>query len=72
MKSYQSVACLNLMCEVLPHVSHLSRLFQAEYLQLSMINPHLNTCIATLSSYKNATTAPNVLATKKALAEELS
>ena len=29
MKNYQFVACLNLMCEVLPHISHLSRLFQA-------------------------------------------
>ena len=37
MKCYQFVACLYLMSEVLPHLSHLSRLFQAEYIQLSMV-----------------------------------
>lgn len=31
MKYYRFVACFHLMCEVLPHLSLLSRLFQATY-----------------------------------------
>ena len=56
MKSYHFIACLHLMSEVLPHLSHLSRLFQGTYIQLSMIQPHLNACTKTLTSYRDAKT----------------
>ena len=71
MKCYEFVACLYLMCEVLPHLSHLSRLFQAEYIQLSMIRPYLNACIKSLTSYKDRARATDVAATDSALANQL-
>ena len=71
MKTYDFVACLNLLYEVMPHLSHLSRLFQAEYLQLSMIQPVLNTCITNLTAYKATAGAPDVSATENAFTEQL-
>ena len=71
MKSYHFIACLHLMSEVLPHLSHLSRLFQGTYIQLSMIQPHLNACMKTLTSYRDAKTPPDVTATDAALNDEL-
>ena len=65
MKCYQFVACLHLMSEVLPHLSHPSRLFQAEYIQLSMVRPYLNVCIESLTSYKDAVRAPYIAAFDK-------
>ena len=52
MKCYEFVACLNLTCKVLPRLSHLSRLFQAKYVQLSTIKPYLNACTKILELYK--------------------
>ena len=71
MKCYQFVACLHLMSEVLPHLSHLSRFFQAEYIQLSMVRPYLNACIESLTSYKDAVRAPDIAATDSALIGQL-
>ena len=71
MKHYEFVSCLYLMCEVLPHLSHLSRLFQAEYIQLSMVWPSLNACIKSLTAYKDFTKAADVVATDSAIADEL-
>ena len=59
------------MCEVLPHLSHLSRLFQTPYIQLSTIKPYLNACTKTLESYKQRVRAPDVAATDSALANQL-
>ena len=71
MKCYEFVACLNLMCEVLPHLSHLSHLFQASYIQLSTIKPYLNACTKALESYKDRVKALDVAATDSALADQL-
>lgn len=71
MKHYEFVSCLYLMCEVLPHLSHLSRLFQAEYIQLSMVWPSLNACIKSLTAYNDFTKAADVVATDSAIADEL-
>ncbi len=71
MKCYEFVACLHLLCEVLPHLSHLSRLFQAEYVQLSTIRPYLNACIKSLSPYKDRVNAPDVAVTDLAVADQL-
>ena len=59
------------MSEVLPRLAHLSRLFQAEYLQLSMIQPYLNACITSIKSYKDTATAPDVSETDKSLTDLL-
>ena len=53
MKCYEFVACLYLMCDVLPRLSHLFRLFQVEYIQVSTIRPYLSACIKFLTSYKD-------------------
>ena len=71
MKCYEFVAILNLMCEVLPHLSCLSYLFQARYIQLSMIKPHLDACTKALESYKDRAKASDVTATDFALADQL-
>ena len=71
MKNYQFVACLNLMCEVLPHISHLSRLFQAQYVRLTMIKPSLDACSKTIESYKEMVRTPDIAATESALANQL-
>ena len=71
MKSYEFVACLHLLCEILPHLSHLSRLFQAEYIQISTIRPYLSACIKAITTYKDRTKAPDVAATDSALADQL-
>lgn len=57
------------MCEVLPHLSHLSRLFF--YIRLSTIKPYLNACTKSLESYKDKTKAPDIAATDSALAGQL-
>ena len=62
MKFYQFVACLKQMCEVLPHLSLLSHLFQGQYIQLSMIKPYLDACTKSLESYKDRARAPDVAA----------
>ena len=71
MKCYEFVACLYLMCDVSPHLSHLSRLFQAEYIQVSTIRPYLSACIKSLTSYQDRVRAPEVAATDSALADQL-
>ena len=57
------------MCEVLPHLSRLSQLFQATYTQLSTIKPCLSACMKVLQDYKEKTDGPDVVATEKALTE---
>ena len=59
------------MSDVLSHLSHLSRLFQAGYIQFSMISPYLNACIKSLASYKDTARVPDVAATDSALADQL-
>ena len=71
MKCYEFVACLYLMCEVLPHLSHLSRLFQSESIQISTIRPYLSACMKAIASYKDRERAPDVKAADSALANQL-
>ena len=64
------MSLLLLMSEVLPHLAHLSRFFQAEYLQLSMVQSYLNACITSIKSYKD-TSAADIVETKKAITDQL-
>ncbi len=55
----------------MPHLSHLSRLFQAEYIQISTIRPYVSACIKAITAYKDRTKASDVAATDSALADHL-
>ena len=60
---HEFVACLYLMSDVLPHLVHLSRFFQAKYFQLSMVQSYLNACITSIKSYKDDTSAADIVET---------
>ena len=59
------------MCEVLPYLSHLSRLFQSESIQISTIRPYLSACMKAIASYKDRERAADVKAADSALADQL-
>ncbi len=45
MKTYKCVACAYLMSDVLPHLSRLSKIFQKENVDFSLIQPRLQSTI---------------------------
>ena len=51
MKCYKFVACLYLLSDVLPHLSCLSRIFQKEDVDLSLVQPCLKTTIDAIKEY---------------------
>ena len=51
MKTYKFVACLYLLSDVLPHLCRLSRIFQKEDVDLSLIQPCLKTTIDAIKEY---------------------
>ena len=51
MKTYKFVTCLYLLSDVLPHLSRLSRIFQKEKVDLSLIQPCLKTTIDAIKEY---------------------
>ena len=51
MKCYKFVASLYLLSDVLPHLSRLSRIFQKENVDLSLIQPCLKTTIDAIKQY---------------------
>ena len=51
MKCYKFVACLYLLSDVLPHLSRLSRIFQKEDVDLSLVQPCLKTTIDAIKEY---------------------
>ena len=59
MKSYKFIACAYLLSDILPHLSHLSRIFQKENVDLSLIQPYLKSTIDAISKYKH-TDGPNL------------
>ena len=51
MKCYKFVASLYLLSDVLPHLNRLSRIFQKEDVDLSLIQPCLKTTIDAIKEY---------------------
>jgi len=51
MKYYKFVACAYLLSDVLPHLSRLSRIFQKENVDLSLIQPCLKSTIDAIKKY---------------------
>ena len=54
MKCYKFVACTYLLSDVLPHLSRLSRIFQKENVDLTLIQPCLKTTIDAIKVYKTS------------------
>ena len=59
MKSYKFLACAYLLSDILPHLSRLSRIFQKQNIDFSLIQPCLHNAIECISQYKD-TTGPNL------------
>lgn len=70
MKSYKFVATAYLLFDVLPHLSRLSRIFQKENVDLSLIQPCLKTTIDTISKHKGSA-GPNLSKVDQVLSTEL-
>ena len=70
MSCYKFVACAYLLSDVLPHLSRLSRIFQKENVDLSLIQPCLKTTIDTIKKYQH-TPGPNLSKVDHVLATDL-
>ena len=70
MKCYKFVATTYLLSDVLPHISRLSRIFQKENVDLTLIQPCLQTTIDAIKDYKD-NTGPNLRKLDNVLATEL-
>ena len=70
MKCYRFVACAYLLSDVLPHLSCLSRIFQKENVDLSLIQPCLKSTIDAIKKYKHAD-GPNLSKVDHVLASDL-
>ena len=70
MKCYKLVATVYFLSDVLPHLSRLSRIFQREDGDLSLIQPCLKTTINTISKYED-TAGPNLSRVDQVLATDL-
>jgi hypothetical protein len=70
MKCYKFVATAFLLSDVLPHLSRLSKIFQKVDVDLSLIQPCLQTTIDTISKYKDIA-GPNLSKVDEFLSTEL-
>ena len=70
MKCYKFVACAYLLSDILPHLSRLSRIFQKESVDLSLIQPCLKTTIDTIKEYQHSP-GPNLKKVEDVLATDL-
>ena len=70
MKCYRFVACAYLLSDVPPHLSRLSRIFQKENVDLSLIQPCLKSTIDAIKKYKHAD-GPNLSKVDHVLASDL-
>lgn len=70
MSRYKFVATAYLLADVLPHLSRLSKIFQKENVDLSLIQPCLQTTIDTIDKYK-VTAGPNLSKVDQVLSSEL-
>lgn len=52
-KSYKFVACAHLLADVLPHLGRLSRIFQKQNVDLTLIQPCLKVTIDSIKQYKD-------------------
>ncbi len=70
MKTYKFVACAYLMSDVLPHLSRLSKIFQKENVDFSLIQPCLQSTIDAINVYEH-TDGPNLLKVENILTSDL-
>ena len=70
MKCYKFIACAYLLSDVLPHLGRLSRIFQKESVDLSLIQPCLKTTIDAIKKYED-TPGPNLSKVDDVLATDL-
>ena len=70
MSRYKFVATAYLLSDVLPHLSRLSRIFQKENVDFTLIQPCLQTTIDTINKYK-VTAGPNLSKVDQVLSAEL-
>jgi hypothetical protein len=70
MKSYKFVATLYLLSDILPHLSRLSKIFQKEDIDLSLIQPCLQSTVEAISQYKH-TPGPNLSKVEEVLSGDL-
>ena len=71
MKCYNFVACAYLLSDVLPHLSRLSRIFQKQDVDFSLVQPCLKTAIDSIKQYETAP-GPNLSTLDHVLTTTLS
>ena len=70
MKGYKFVACAYLLSDVLPHLSRLSRIFQKQNVDLSLVRPCLKTAIDSIKQYE-ISQGPNLSRLDEVLSTDL-
>ena len=70
MKTYKFVACAYLLSDVLPHLSRLSKVFQKQSVDLSLVQPCLKTAVDSIKQYET-TQGPNLSRLDQVLATDL-
>ena len=70
MKCYKFLACAYLLSDVLPHLSRLSRIFQKQNIDLSLIQPCLRNVIDCIKQYRD-TFGPNLSKLDAVISSEL-
>ena len=70
MKCYKFVATAHLLSGIFPHLSRLSRIFQKEDVDLSLIQPCLKSTIDTISKYKESP-GPNLSKVDEVISSDL-
>lgn len=70
MKTYKFVACAYLLSDVLPHLSRLSKIFQKQSVDLSLVQPCVKTAIESIKQYET-TAGPNLSKLDQVLATDL-
>ena len=70
MKCYKFLACAYLLSDILPHLSRLSRIFQKQNIDLSLIQPCLRNVIDCIKQYRD-TFGPNLSKLDAVISSEL-
>ena len=53
-KTYYFITCAHLLHHILPHISHMSLIFQKEHVDVSLIQPALDSTIQSIRAYRTA------------------
>ena len=70
MKGYKFVACAYLLSDVLPHLSRLSKIFQKQNADLSLVQPCLKTTVDSIKQYETSP-GPNLSKLDQVLSTDL-